>query len=75
MKEAQRLRQEAESCTRLAETIVDARAARALMTLAAEYLDKAQRLERQEMAPPTMAPSVREFSQQQRLIRPKEDGE
>ena len=73
MTEAQRLREEAEHCMRLAEAIADERAARALVTLASEYLETAQRLE-QKTALPTMAPSARVFSQQQRPIRPKEDG-
>jgi hypothetical protein len=73
MTEAQRLREEAKRCRRLAEAIADAKAASALVALANEYLDRAQRLERQEtLSPP---PTEQQPAQQQQQIQPKKDDE
>ena len=77
MTEAQRLRDEAKRCRRLAEAIADAKAASALLALANEYLDRAQRLERQEtLSPPqSPAPTEQQPAQQQQQIQPMKDDE
>jgi hypothetical protein len=78
MYESERLREQAERCMRLAETVLDPKASNALRALAAQYLERAQRLEEREIPPgtadfvPEQQPIVPEQQpmQQQQQIQP-----
>jgi len=77
MTDAQTLRENAERCTRLANSAIDRNVARILTDLAAEYQDRARRLERQATAlsPPPTAVAEQPPMQQQQQIQPKNDDE
>jgi hypothetical protein len=76
MLEAQRLRDQAERCMRLARSASDQQVANTLTALATEYLEKADAFERQQAATPqrpTGGPehAVQQQQQQQQQIQPK----
>jgi hypothetical protein len=77
MTEAERLREQAERCLRLAKATTDRELAENLTTLAAEYLDSAQTLERLAAAqsPPPVNAGQRPVQQQQQTQREPGDDE
>jgi hypothetical protein len=77
MTRAAELREHAERCRRLADSATDRTFARVLMEMADEYLDRAERLERQAAAPSQAPPAIPEqppMQQQQQIQPKKEDG-
>jgi hypothetical protein len=76
-RDAQQLREHGERCRRLADLATDRTFARVLMELANEYVERAERLERQAAALSQAPPTVPEQQpmQQQQQVQPKKEEE
>jgi hypothetical protein len=70
---AERLRHEAARALRLSREIGDRQAAEALATHAANLLERAEALERQEMPPPQPSSAHQQPAQQQQQSQPKKE--